>query len=78
MNLAYWAFMISLMNRSIDAKTASDFYLYSTFSWATFYCLLLHFIIVLTGKEDFLKKRFAYLIFYFPAIIINLFVCFST
>ena len=57
MNLAYWAFITSLMNMSVDAKTASDFYLYSTFSWATFYALFLHYIIVLTGKESFLKKK---------------------
>ena len=68
MNLAFWALMTFFMNRSVDAKAASDFYLYSTFAWATFYCLLVHFIIILTGKEGFLKKRFAYLIFYFPAL----------
>jgi diguanylate cyclase (GGDEF)-like protein/PAS domain S-box-containing protein len=69
MNLAFWALMTFFMNRSVDAKTASDFYLYSTFSWATVYCLLLHFIIILTGKEEFFKKRFAYLLFYSPALV---------
>ena len=69
MNLAFWAFMFSLMNRSIDAKNASAFYLYSTFSWSTFYCLLLHYITILTGKECLLKKKLAYLIFYSPALL---------
>ncbi len=68
-SLAFWAFMFSLMNSSIDAKSASDFYLYSTFSWATFYCLFLHFIIILTDKEGFFKKQIAYLFLYCPALL---------
>lgn len=68
MNLAFWAFMFFLMNRSIDAKTANTFFVYSTFYWSTGNCLILHFIIVLTGKEGILNKRFKYLILYFPAL----------
>ncbi|MBK5243061.1 EAL domain-containing protein [Clostridium sp.] len=68
-NLAYWALMTALMNRSIDGKTASDVYLYATLSWATFYCLFSHFIIKLTSDKVFLKNQFSYLIFYFPAIV---------
>ena len=78
MNLAFWAFMFTLKNRSIDAKTASLFHIYSTFSWSTVHCLLLHFIIVLTGKEDFFKKRFIIFDFLFSSFIFNLFVFFST
>lgn len=55
-NLACWAFMFTLLNRSIDAKTASTIYRYSTFFWATNSCFLLQFIIVLIGKEGFFKK----------------------
>jgi len=69
MNLAYWAFMTCLINGSIDAKTASSFYLYSTFSWATFYCLFLHYIIILTGKKDYFKRKLVYLVIYFPAFV---------
>jgi len=69
MNLAFWAFMTCLMNGSIDAKTASNFYLYSTFSWTTFYSLFLHYIIILTDREDFFKRKFALLILYFPALL---------
>ncbi|PRR84479.1 diguanylate cyclase domain-containing protein [Clostridium vincentii] len=66
--LAFWAFMFALRNCSIDATTARFFHIYSSFSWTTFPCVLLNFIIVLTGKEGFLKRSFARLIFYFPAI----------
>ena len=68
-NLSFWAFMTCLMNSSVDAEGASTFYLYSTLSWATFYCLLVHFIIILTGKEEILKNRFVYLIFYSTAVV---------
>jgi len=69
MNLAYWAFMTCLTNGSIDAKTASTYYLYSTFSWATFYCLFLHYIIILTNRGYIFKRKFTYLILYFPALV---------
>ena len=68
-SLAFWAFMFALKNSSIDAKTARDFYIYSTLSWSIFHCLFLNFIIVLTGKGSFFKKRFNYIIFYFPAML---------
>lgn len=68
-SLAYWAILFSLMNRSPDADTANTFYVYSALSWSIFHCLLLHFIIVLTGREELLKKRFAYALFYLPAIV---------
>ncbi|MBU3159745.1 EAL domain-containing protein [Clostridium frigoris] len=61
--------MFMLLNLSIDAKTASTIYRYSTFFWATNNCLLLQFIIVLIGKEEFFKKLFSYLIFYSPALL---------
>ena len=68
-NLALWSFMSFLMNSSRNAKAASDFYLHSTFFGAVFYCLFLHFIIILTNKGAFLKKKFAHIILYLPAII---------
>ena len=68
MDLAFWAFMFTFKNRSIDAETARKIHIYSTFFWASAHCLILHCIIVLTGKEDFFKKRFVYSIFYFPGL----------
>ena len=67
-NFACWAFLITLMNNSADAKTASGFYLYSTFCWSIGNCLLLHFIMILTGKEEFFNSRYKYFILYFPAL----------
>ena len=51
------------------AKVASEFYLYSTFSWGTVYCLFLQFTIILTNKGAFFKKKLRYLILYFPALV---------
>jgi len=68
MNLSYWGFMFALQNGSIDNVTANFFHVYSTFSWATVHCMLLHFIIILTRNERVFKRKFTYLIFYFPAI----------
>ena len=67
-NLAAWSFMYYLMNSSDDASTANTYYLYSTFFWSINNCLLLHFILILTGKESSLNKGYKYFILYFPAL----------
>lgn len=67
-DLAFWAVMFAIRNNSVDATTACFFHVYSTFSWATVHCLLLNFIIILTGKQRLLRKPFAYTLFYFPAL----------
>ncbi|MCB2296075.1 EAL domain-containing protein [Clostridium algoriphilum] len=69
MNLAFWAFMYSLINHSIDVRTANSLYKYSTFFWSLGNCLLLHFIITLTGKEGVFDKPSKYVIFYSPALV---------
>jgi len=66
-NLACWSVLFAFRNSAINATIACFFHVYSTFFWSTFDCLLLHFIIVLTGKKSFLEKKFTYLILYFPA-----------
>ena len=68
MNFAAWAFMFALMNRSTDAKAANTFFIYSTFCWSIGNCLLLQFIIILTGKGRLFNKPYKYFIFYLPAI----------
>jgi len=67
-DLAYWAFMFTLQNNSISDNKAATFHIYSTFSWATVHCLILHFVMFLTGKNSFFKRKFVYLIFYSPAL----------
>jgi len=66
--MVFLAIMFTFKNQSIDAKTACLFHTYSTFAWASAHCLLLHYIIILIGKENFFKKRIIYLVFYFPAL----------
>lgn len=68
MDLAYWAFLFALKNHADNAETARLFHIYSTFSWATVHCLILHFVILLTGNDKIFKKRFVYWFFYFPAL----------
>jgi diguanylate cyclase (GGDEF)-like protein/PAS domain S-box-containing protein len=67
-DIAFWAFMFTLLNSTTNAETANDFFICSTFFWAPAFCLLLHFVILLTGKERFFNKWFSYLILYIPAL----------
>jgi len=67
-NYAAWAFIFALMNHSPDAKAANTFFVYSTFSWSIGNCLLLQFILILTGKDGLFNKVYKYFIFYSPAL----------
>lgn len=67
--LSLWAFMVTMMNASYHAETATMFRLYATFFWGPFYSVMLHFFIVMCGKSNFFKKTFSYMLLYSPAII---------
>ena len=69
LSLTFWAVTFAMINGAADAQRARLFYIYSTVSWSVFHCLLLHFTMILTGKDRIFKKRGVYGLFYLPALI---------
>lgn len=70
LSLSFWAFAFSIANSAPDAATALLWRRISAMGWTTIYSLLLHFILLLTGKEC--RPRLC-LLLYLPAAI-NLYV----
>jgi diguanylate cyclase (GGDEF)-like protein/PAS domain S-box-containing protein len=68
LNLALWAIMFSITNAVSDVETAMVFIRIASIFQSMVYCLFLHFILILTGKDGFLKKPVNYVILYIPAI----------
>lgn len=69
LDLSLWSMMLMLMNAASDAVMATVFRRTATFFWSFFYCLLLHFLLVLVEKDKFLRKPWFLVLFYLPAII---------
>ena len=67
--LSYWAIMFTLKNQSVDAETACRYHVLSTFSWAFIHCMLLHFTLILSGKNSLINKKYKVLILYLPALL---------
>lgn len=65
--LCLWAFTFSIANSAPDYATALFWRRVSAFGWGTMYSLLLHFILILTGKEKLLRQAWTYLWLYLPA-----------
>jgi len=71
--LAVWSLGFSIANSAADYETALLWRRVSAFGWSTIYSFFLHFMLVLTGREKILQKKWIYPLLYFPAAI-NLFV----
>lgn len=69
LDLALWAIMFSITNAVSEVETAIIFRRIASIFWSTVYCLFLRFILILTGKDGFLKKPLNLVLFYTPAIL---------
>ena len=67
--LTYWAILFTLKNQSVDAVTACRYHVLSTFSWAFIHCMLLHFTLILTGRNRRIDRKYKVLILYLPALL---------
>ena len=68
-DLAFWAVMLTFMNVMPDAETAIIFRRIATLFWSVTYCLFLHFTLILTGRDSFLKNPIKSVLVYSPALI---------
>jgi diguanylate cyclase (GGDEF)-like protein len=71
--LCIWAFSFSISNSAATSEISIYWRRVGAIGWGAFYSLLLHFILILTGKIELLKKWWIYLLLYSP-IVINIFV----
>lgn len=69
LDLSLWSMMLMLMNTTSDPVTATFFRRKAVIFWSLVYCMLLHFLLALVRKDDFLNKTWFLVLFYLPAMI---------
>lgn len=68
MALSIWSFAFSIANSAPNYELCFFWRRLSALGWCSFYGLLLHFSLILTGKEKILKKKWIYPVLYVPSI----------
>lgn len=66
--MGIWAFGYTFMIPAATAETAMFWRKISAIGWCIIYSLILHFSLVLTGREDILKRWWTYPVIYSPGI----------
>lgn len=72
MALGIWAFSFSIVNSTQNYELVVFWRRVSSFGWGTIFSLLLHFLIILTGYERILKRKWVYLLLYVPAVMFTI------
>lgn len=72
-SLCFWAFSFSVANSAPDYETCLFWRRVACLGWGTYFSILLHFIMILTGQNTLLRKKLTYVLLYFPAAV-NVFV----
>lgn len=71
-SVTIWSAGIGFTLVSPNASACEICWRFSAFGWCTVYALLLHFVLIITGKISLIKKKIYYSLLYLPAIIILL------
>ncbi|MFZ7102447.1 MAG: EAL domain-containing protein [Peptococcaceae bacterium] len=72
-SLCLWSFGFSIANSAPDPATCLFWRRISALGWASIYSILLHFLLILTGKTSVLKRAWFCLLLYLPALV-NLYI----
>lgn len=67
--LAIWSLAYSFVYIETNEKALWFWYKLSAIGWATFSSPFLHFFLILTGKENILKKQYLYTVLYLPPVV---------
>ncbi len=65
--IAIWSSGMALSTVATDAATGETFRRIASIGWGTVYAILLHFIIIITGKSSSVRKWWFYICLYLPA-----------
>ncbi|EMS73950.1 diguanylate cyclase (GGDEF) domain protein [Ruminiclostridium cellobioparum subsp. termitidis CT1112] len=72
-SLCLWSLGFSMTNSASGSETSLFWRRLAALGWTSSYSILLHFILVLTGKTGILKRSWFYILLYLPALI-NLYI----
>lgn len=67
--LCVWAFTFCIANSAPDYETSLIWRRIASLGWGTIFSFLLHFILLMTGKNRLLQKKWIYILLYLPAVV---------
>ncbi len=67
--ISIWSAGFALATSAVDMATCEAWRRFSALGWGTAYSIVLHFILIITGRKALLKKWWSYLFLYLPAVI---------
>jgi len=68
-SVVIWSAGLALATSAGDAETCEIWRRVSALGWGSFYSIILHFILIITGKRKLLNKWWFYILLYFPAAV---------
>ncbi len=68
-DLAIWALLLAFMHTASDTFSATLYRRMAVFFWSPLYCLLLHMFMIMTKRDQALKKPWVVAILYLPTFI---------
>lgn len=68
-SLFIWSFGFAMAISAPDISTCLFWRRFAAIGWGVFYCILLHFLISLTGRNSLLNRWWKYALLYLPSII---------
>ena len=68
-SVVVWSAGLALATPASDAETSEIWRRVSALGWGAFYGIVLHFILIITGRRKLLNKWWFYILLYFPAAI---------
>ncbi|WP_422485371.1 putative bifunctional diguanylate cyclase/phosphodiesterase [Gudongella sp. DL1XJH-153] len=71
--LCVWAFAIAMGNVAPNYETAILWRRAGSLGWGVLYSLLLHYLLMLTGRANLLKSKMTYIFLYLPVLVNILF-----
>ncbi|SMP57853.1 EAL domain-containing protein [Anoxynatronum buryatiense] len=71
--LTLWGLAYSMGNAAPNAESALFWHRVASIGWGVFYSFMVHFLLILAGHHDLLKKRIIQVLLYLPALVIFVF-----
>lgn len=68
-SVSIWSAGLAIANSAPDAATCEIWRRFSAVGWGTVYSIMLHFVLIITGRVKLLKKWWFYVLLYLPAAI---------
>lgn len=69
LSVAAWSFSLSIASSSYTVDEEFFWIRLSSLGWGTLYAFLLHFVLIMTNRDFFIRKPYLYIPVYFPALL---------